>query len=652
MQGYDIPHTSSEIAIDADLTDKAWEQALTIDLNLVNSPFDNTPSPIKTTAKIIENGDYLYISFEAFDPAPEKIQAAIGNRDSKWHDDLVGIKIDTLNKKRTSYNFYVNAVGVQNDEIYDEINQESNELWDGIWFSRGKITSTGYVVEIAIPFNILNFEQSDNAKSWPFELLRQYPRGSTSLRISHVPLDRDNNCWLCQYPSAHGFDSANIDKNITLTPSIVAANDQKRDIYESDSDWQSDENIEPSLDLRWGITPSTVLNATLNPDFSTVETDAGQLDINETFSLFYDEKRPFFNENSSYFSSPQNLVYTRNIVDPDYGLKVTGSNEKHNYGVFVSHDNFTNFIVSGNLGASIATLDEQSHSGALRYQYDANEELTIGAISTLRKADGYHNYVAGIDASYRLSYSDLFIAQWLTSDTLYPNDLNKQFCNPDCLNNEQALRANKDESFSDKAYSLAYAHKGEYWHYNASHEYFGKDFRADLGFITRTDYIKDDLSIARLFYSDDEDSRWQEMSLEAKWNILHNVDGELIGKALEAEFYIDGPWLSAYEIKYTHADKVGIRADGSSLAIDGNTTRFNENQLALYAKIRPTNKTFFSIDATIGDKIDYANNRLGDYYSVKGNMTWNVTHHIELDLYHTMSELSTNSERVLFGKFD
>lgn len=651
LNNIDIPHTSETMDLDGELNENFWQSAKVISLDIVNSPYDNTPAPVKTTARIIENGEYIYVSFIAEDPNPESIQATLGNRDTKWWDDLVGIKIDTLNNRRTSYNFFINALGVQNDEIYDEINQEPNDLWDGIWHSYGKITNTGYQVEVALPFSMLNFEQSSDIKTWPIELMRSYPR-DTSLRLSHVPLDRDNNCWVCQYPSAQGFKDAQVGHNVTLTPALVLSKEQSRDIYDDSDDWHDDDTTEASLDLRWGITTSTLLNATINPDFSAVESDAGQLNINETFSLFYDEKRPFFIENSEFFSSPSNLVYTRNIADPDYGVKLTGSQGKHNYGVLVSHDSQTNFILSGNLSARVASIASESHSSALRYRFDANEQLSLGAISTLRTADGYHNYVLGVDGSYRFTESDLLTAQWLNSNTKYPNDLFRQFCRDGCQDisstsgNEQLLRSQNNESFNDNAYNIKYSHNSEYWQLSANHESFGQNFKADLGFIPRTDQTKNGVAVKRKFYSDEQDNFWQDLSINGHWNITHSENGELISKEFSSSLVFDGPLLSLYEIKYTLADRVGLRDNQLTLAIDDNTEMFSEDQLEIYAKIRPTNNTFYSIIANIGDKIDYENNRQGKYYRVKANFTWNPTRHTEFDIYQTVSELEADGDRV------
>ena len=575
-QTLDIPFSDLTANIDGDLNDPIWQQAKVIALDNVTSPYENTPSPVKTEAWVIDNGKSLLIAFKAYDPNPNQMISSIGERDTKWFDDVVGIIIDPLNNRRLSYNFFVNPYGVQNDETFNEITGQPNELWDGIWQSYGKVTEFGYQVEMEIPYQILNFDQQLTIQHWPFELVRIYPR-EQRLRISNVKLDRDNACWLCQYPMATGFEHAEIGRNLQITPALVASYDQQRDIYDEQADWQDETDVEGSLDLRWGITPKTLLNATLNPDFSTVEADAGQLKVNNKFSLFFDEKRSFFLENQHYFESITNLVYTRNIADPDYGAKLTGSEGAHNFGAFISHDEETNFILSGNLSARIASLNTQSHSGALRYLYDINQDVTLGVISTFRQADDYHNYVTGIDGSYRLNGANSIKFQWLTSDTEYPDALFNDFCGINCAPNEQVLRSRKEGSFSDKAYQLKYLHNSEYWTIDAQRQWFGDDFRADLGFVNRVDYVNDHINVKRSFYQD-ESALWSTIELGSKYAIQHNENDELINQEQSFYLFADGPLLSRVELIYADANKVGLRENNASLAIDGNTKRFNERQ--------------------------------------------------------------------------
>jgi hypothetical protein len=619
-----IPHVNLSAQIDGDLSDDIWQQANSINLNIVNSPWDNKPSPVKTTAKIVENGEYLYIAFIAQDPNPEDIIGSLGDRDTRWGDDLVVVKLDTYNNRRLNYEFYVNSLGVQIDSIKNEMTGTSNSSWDGIWDSYGIQTEKGYQVEIAIPYRILNFDDTDDIKTWAIELVRIYPR-DTALRISHIPLNRDNNCYLCQAPDLIGFKHAKAGKNIMVTPAIVANRNDTRDIYDSSDDWQEDNQLNAGVDLRWGISSNTLLNATINPDFSTVESDLGQLSVNKTFSLYYQEKRPFFLENVDYFASDYDLIYTRNIADPDYGAKLTGTEDSHNYGIFVSHDNETNFILPSNTSSTVVALEEESHSAALRYRYDVSDDLSLGTISTVRSSDNYHNYVVGVDSNYRINDSNSIKGQFVNSSTEH-----------------NAIQA---DDFSDHALKLSYQHNSEYWQIEAIHKSIGKDFRADLGFIPRTNMKANTLSVNRLFYGDNE-SRWQQAKILGRYQSQYSQNDELLEKSFTTGFEIDGPMLSLFDITLVHADKVGLREDLSNPKITNNSTLFTENQINLFGNFQPTNQLYASLAFTYGDKIDFDNNRLGDYREVTSNITYNFNQHLELDLYLTRGTLDFNGNNV------
>jgi len=633
-----IPHSKNQIIIDGDIDDDEWSEALLIDLNIVNDPWNNKPSPVKTTARIIENGETIYISFIAQDPNPEQILAYLGDRDTRLSDDVVGIKLDTYNNRRLSYELFVNPYGVQIDRIKNELTGDVNSAWDGMWQSYGKRTATGYQVEMAVPYHMLNFADTDEEKTWAIEFIRLYPRDAR-LRISHVPFDRDNDCWLCQIPEAKGFKEAKTGNNIMITPSIVASKNDKRDIYDQQDDWNNDNDTDAGVDLRWGINANTLLNVAVNPDFSTVESDAGQLSINKTYSLFYQEARPFFVENSDYFSSNFNLVYTRNIADPDYGAKLTGTSDNHTYGGFISHDAETNFIEPGNTGSSLKSLKEESHSGAFKYRYDFTENFSLGAISTLRRSDSYENTVAGINSKLQMNESNALLAQVVHSTSDY------------------SIKQTKD--LSDQAIKLTYEHDSEYWSVNLEHQKIGKDFRADLGYMPKADYQDERLLVDRYFYGDN-DSFWQEAKLSGQWQIKHNENGELLEKSLASSFTIDGPKLSKFDIMLTYADKIGLRKNEIDDSIDGNTDRFTEKFVTMFGYIQPTKYLYGELSLTFGDKIDYQNNsqadanntythtrsRLADYQEVYVNTRINPNSHLEVDLSYTYESLETNGSKV------
>lgn len=654
----DIPFVEGEVTIDAHLDESSWQHAKDIDLNLVNFPWNNSPSPIKTTAKIMENGHSLIIGYIAQDPNPERIQKYFSDRDTRWDDDLVGIKLDTQNTRRLSYEFISNPVGIQMDAIQNNITGEKNDLWDGIWYSYGRTTETGYIVEIQIPFRILNFEESQDIKLWAFELFRVYPR-DTWLRISHVPLDKNIACKACQYPVAQGFKNADIGHNVMLTPSVVAINQQARDIYDPQNSWQSTTNIEASLDVRWGISSNTLVNSTINPDFSFVEADAAQLNTNETFSLNFAEKRPFFLENNEYFSSNFDLVYTRNIVAPNFGAKLTGTEKNHTYGIFISDDKQTNFILPGNLGSDQAMIDDTSRSAAIKYRYDSTEDISFGFISTLRSSSDYHNYVAGLDSKYQITESNSLFAQILTSNTEYPSNLFEDFCTDisciektrvtcsdnNCPYNEQVLRADKQDDFSDRAYKIDFKHNSEYWDINATHQTIGENFRADLGFMPQTDIKKNLINIDRKFFAN-EQAVWQEATISTTWQATHNENGELIKKTLQSSAAIDGPYQSFFKFTAIKSDEVGLRFDRSIIDIKGNTETFDLTQFELFSFFKPTEDLYLEFTYMNGDEIDYRDNRLGKLDELESYFSWFATQHLEIEMSHINSQLDADNQNV------
>lgn len=617
-----IPHTTLTATIDGDLSDEIWDAALPISLDIVNSPYDNAPSPVKTAAKIIENGDFLYISFIAQDPNPEKIVAALANRDSRWSDELVGIKLDTANNRRLNYSFLVNPFGVQHDEVYNEMTGDNNRAWDGIWHSFGKITESGYQVEMAVPFHALNFEQSDVEKTWAFELIRVYRR-DTSLRISHVPLDKNNNCWLCQYPEMVGFETASADKNLTLTPSFVAGKSQNRDIFAEEPKWQDDSNIEPGLDVRWAIDSNNLLNVTLNPDFSTIETDGGQLQVNQLDALFYEEKRPFFMENAEYFKSNFDLVYTRNIHSPDYGAKFTGANKKHTYGIFLTNDAETNYILPGNTGSSLYTSVKESHSSAAKYRYDVSDDFSVGVINTIRANSDYHNIVTGIDSKFRFDESNSILAQIVHADT---------------KNSSPELARETDQS--DYAVKLDLVHESEFWEISGQHQQIGKNFRADLGYMPKADYRQTKIEVARVFYGN-ENTFWSNASIDFDVHGDYSESGKQLSKGFLTSAAINGPMLSYLEINFQKVDKIGTPDIKGEL--DG-TPYFDEHKTEVFGFMNPTADLYIEGALGKGNKIDYANNRLGDYKELWSKVVYNMTKHLEFDFSFNYGELDADNK--------
>ena len=255
---------------------------------------------MQTTAYLVEDGARLLIAFDARDPDPGSIRAYLRDRDTAYYDDFVGIVIDSFGDQRYGYEFFVNALGVQMDLSQDDVNGNENDNWDAIWDSAGRIDADGFAVEMAIPLSQLRFARTDGERVWGIDLLRFRPRTART-RISNNPLDRGSNCYLCQFERIRGLAGVEPSRNLEIVPSLTTGRTDRQPDPLVDSLEAGDSETEVGLNVRWAMTQDLTANLALNPDFSQVEADVPQLDINSQFALPYPESRPFFLEGADYF---------------------------------------------------------------------------------------------------------------------------------------------------------------------------------------------------------------------------------------------------------------------------------------------------------------------------------------------------------------
>lgn len=656
-----INRVSGEMVIDGEFDEAAWQSASRLTLDYITLPEENTPSNVVTEVRYFENGDTIYIAFNAFDPEPSSIRGFFHNRDEIEQDDRVGVRIDPYNDSKLAYQFFVNPRGIQLDSIDNALQLGESTDWDGIWQSAAKITDSGYQVELAIPLRNFNFNRSEQAQTWAIEFLRFHPRNVTR-RLSHIPLDRNNLCVLCQMMPVTGFANAKQAQSLSLVPTLVVARSEDR-FLPFESDYSTSDDIEPSLDIKWGITPSTSLNATLNPDFSQVEADAAQLGINNNFTLFFPERRPFFVENQDIFDTTYDLVYTRNIGNPDYGLKLTGRSGKHAYGVFVANDTETTFLVSGNVSSSIAVLDQESENGAFRYRYDVNNKLSLGWLGTYRTSEGYRNQVNSVDLSYRFSDQDAIDVQAVYSDTRYPDFLSDLFCEGDtceqddiqcsfanCIVNEQVLRTRSGAGgLSDVALAVNYEHSERNWNVFVDYFQIGSDFRSDLGFRTRVDVTQ--LSGgAALIAIPEEKTWWKRFEHGVEWSFQENEAGDRLANLVGYYLNVEGPLQSTGTLQCDFGKQVGNRLDETTLAIAGNTDTFNRNECFLLGQVQPSKNLALGVGVTAGNDVDLANNRPGDRLVITPSVEYSFNKYLRVEADYAFDQLEADDERVFTAR--
>jgi Domain of unknown function (DUF5916)/Carbohydrate family 9 binding domain-like len=618
----EVRRAKGPLKIDGVLDEEAWAEASVLELPYEIFPGDSTPAPVKTECRVTFDDKNLYLGFHAFDPRPSEIRAHLADRDeitTFQQDDHVGFQIDAFNDERRAFQFRVNPLGVQADALFSELDGIEDWAWDAIWTSAGRVTNDGYVVEVAIPFNQIRFPRSESALVWGFDVFRSYPR-DVRYRISASYNDLNRSCLLCQANKMGGLVGIHSGRNLELDPTATAHRRDARPDFPAGSLERDRQKGELGLTARFGVTPNLTLNAAVNPDFSQVEADVAQLDVNTRFALFYEEKRPFFLEGSDFFATPLQAVYTRTVADPQGGVKATGKFGRNGLGVFVARDDVTNLLLPANQTSDLVSLDQKVWSGVLRYRRDVGNASSLGFIYAGREGDGYHNHLVGADAFWRASNTDTLRFQYSRSDTLYPQSVV-------AANRQPAGPLRDDGLFAD------YNHQSQKFSWLASYQSLGPGYRADSGFIPRVDVRTLEGNFGRILRGDAK--RWfSQINIQAVGQRTEDHGGRLTDQKVGAEVIYSGS-------KQTMLD---VTVSASKTYLKGVT--YDLKQVDALGEIRPTGDLRINFTGTFGDALDFANGRKGSGQKLGPALQYRLGRHLDLRLSHNLERVAVEAGRV------
>ena len=612
-RSYEISMASSSIHVDGALDEPAWEGATSIDLPWEWFPQVNDPAGVRTEALVTFDETRLYIGFRAFDPNPSQIRAHYADRDTAFLDDTVGFMIDTFNDQRRAFQFRVNPLGVQMEATNSDVDRSEDWSWDIIWESKGQITKDGYVVEIAIPFNQLRFPRTSGEQTWGFVAMRDYPR-NVRHRLRSAPLDQSRNCTVCQLEPIEGFHQIASGRNLELDPTVTASRTDSRNNFPDGELESGDFDFDAGLTARWNMTPNITLSAAVNPDFSQVEADAAQLEVNTTFALFFPEKRPFFLEGADFFSTPIDAVFTRSVADPAAGLKLTGKEGSHAFGLFATLDEINNIIFPGFEGSGFTSLDAEVLGSVLRYRRDIGSRSTLGGLYAGRDGeDGYSNHVYGLDGVYQFTESDTIEYQIVGSRTEYPVEVASSF--------DQPLG-----SFGGEAAEVEYRHADRDWFWRAGYEDYATDFRADSGFVPKVGYRRFSAGAERTFYGS-ADTWFRRTGLSVFADKTEQHDGIADEWGADIGAWYQGPSQSFLEVNLA-PNREYYRG-----------VHYDNFRQSVYGEIRPTGKLFFWLYTGWGETIDRSNARPADFVTVEPGVELRIGRRLEARLSHVFQGL-------------
>lgn len=374
------------------------------------SPLDGQPASEPTDVYLARTATTLYLVFLCTDRRPGEIRSHLARRENILTDDSVSVILDPFQDHRRGVRFQVNPQGVQADAAFSESNG-NDYSYDQVWDSEARITRTGWAALMAIPFRSLRFRPGAN--NWGVIFYRSIPRNSETDNWPHIAQNVAG--YLTQEGTLRDVEGATGSHNIQLNPYGLAQNEHTLNSLDPVAPYFSSRRLEGTAggDAKVILKDKIVLDLTVNPDFSQVESDQPQFTVNQRYPVYFPELRPFFLENATYFATPINLLYTRNIVHPEFGARVTGKVGRTNLGFLAIDDrNPGELFQPGD-----ALYGRHATYAVARVSQDFGKGSSLGAIYTDQEFAGSFNRVGGLDFTARFSDHWVGLGQFVESAT-------------------------------------------------------------------------------------------------------------------------------------------------------------------------------------------------------------------------------------------
>jgi Domain of unknown function (DUF5916)/Carbohydrate family 9 binding domain-like len=558
-------------AIDGRLDDQAWQGAAHITDFVQRRPLDGAPASERTDVYLAYDNDHLYVGVIAHYADTSLMRANRVDRDRIWDDDRVSVIFDPFLDQQRAYRVAVNGYGVQGDALISGGSGSAGAAavgpgdtsWNVLFSSAGSPSGDGWTAELAIPFKSLRYPArgKGEAHRWGLQIERDIEGKDESVVWS--PLSRDVMSELGQMGTLEGMTNLSTNHNLEVQPTVTAVNTGK---LSTTGKFESDGVQEAGANLKYGITSDLTFDLTYNPDFSQIESDRQQIEVNQRFPILYPELRPFFLEGQEIFRvpGPVTFIHTRTIVDPQAGAKLSGKIGKTTLGFLVANDQAPGRVDDPG--------DPAFGRTALfvigRARYDLYRESTASVIFTDREFVNQYSRVFGGDGDFALGRTHRFFARVLASD------------------HRDAAGVQRKGYFYDFNFRKAGRNLG----YSLISNAISPDLRTDVGFVRRTDQRQ---SLANLSY------RWWPEKVLVNWTprLSHSRNYQFSGVLQEEQ---NGAGANFTFTRNVTVD-AGVNRDMERyLDIDFWKTRY-----AIGTTVGTSRRITFTVGMNGGDQIRY-----------------------------------------------
>ncbi len=548
-----IPRVESEIVVDGVLDEAPWQGAAVLRSFHQYRPVDGRPAEDSTVVRVWYSPTAIHFGIVAFDRDPTGVRATLADRDNIGSDDQVTVYLDTFNDRRRAYFFGSNPLGVQDDGVRAEggfVASFQSGIVDRnpdfLYQTSGRRTNSGWTVEMRIPFKSLRYGSAD-VQTWGINVVRLTQR--TQYEDTWTDVRRAGASFLAQAGTITGIRDIKRGVVTELQPTLTAGLPGVRSAAGFE---RGDVNTELGGNLRFGFTNLT-LDGTINPDFSQVESDSGLVTINERFSLFFPERRPFFLEGIELFASPNNLVYTRTIANPLAGAKVTGKFGRWSLAHLTAVDEYP-----GDEPNAVVNIS--------RIRRDVGDNSVAGVTITDRERDGGYNRVLSADT--RLVFAQMYYFQAQLGGSWTRDD-------------------DQDETRSGALWQLEADRTGRAFGFNYRLVGIGDDFSAQSGFVNRTGIVTASIFNRVSFYGE-RGALAEQLTLFGGGNRIYRYDEPFARRAIEGSNQLNS------SLRLRGGWNVNSR-------IDNIFVRFNAADYSAYTVVAPDQPAPFIVPAGVFD---------------------------------------------------
>ena len=541
-----IKDNNTRFIIDGIISDDEWNNAIEVDLDYEVNPGNNISPKEKTKVFIVYSDTHLYIGFKAY-ANPKEVRASIRSRDDfgMISDDFIVVAFDTYGDSRNNYLLLANAFGSQLDAravnaITDEDRYDINFNVD--FETKGNIVSDGFEIEFKIPFASLPFPNGNN-QEWNFNFRRNSFRNGVPIELRSQPFDRTAPCQICQTTDKLILKDIKIEKRIEFLPYVAGNVTGKK---ETILDQINYEKFNPNLGLgiNLDLSKNSTLELTLNPDFSQVEADVTQIDVNSSVALEYPERRPYFNRGTDIVQYTTGAFYSRSINNPLISTKLISQGKKERVFFLTALDQNSVYQIAGEDRSYLGQGDE-SFVNVLRYQRLINKNSRLGLLTTNRyyKNGGYGNLL-GTDGWFLLSDKLRFTYELFLNFNKEPN--------ADWIDSNDNIFGRTvtldNQTFTGKSINIQLYRNTEKWMSYLTYRDFSPNFQADVGFI-----VKNNRKWGTLYHAYQtfpNKPALQYFSIGTKADILYTYEDYL--KTISVDGILSIKTLFNTEINYTH----------------------------------------------------------------------------------------------------